>query len=154
MTTTLTLEELAAAEDLDLGTSDWTTIEQPQIEQFAEATHDHQWIHVDPEMAKQGPFGTTVAHGYLTLSMLPMLLSEVVSVSDAVMGVNYGTEKVRFTSPVPSGSRVRLHGKLLRAERRGPSVVWYVGVQIEVEGKEKPALVGEVVYMAAGAPDA
>jgi acyl dehydratase len=83
-----------------------------------------------------------------------MLLSEIVSVSDAVMGVNYGTEKVRFTSPVPSGSRVRLHGKLLRTERRGPSVLWYVGIQIEVEGKEKPALVGEVVYMAAGAPDA
>ena len=103
---------------------------------------------------RTGPFGTTVAHGYLTLSMLPMLLSEVVSVSDAVMGVNYGTEKIRFTSPVPSGSRVRLHAKLVRAERRGPSVVWTVGVQVEIEGKEKPALVGEVVYMAAGAPDA
>jgi acyl dehydratase len=83
-----------------------------------------------------------------------MLLSEVVSVSDAVMGVNYGTEKIRFTSPVPSNSRVRLHAKLLRTERRGPSVLWYVGIQIEVESKEKPALVGEVVYMAAGAPDA
>jgi acyl dehydratase len=86
--------------------------------------------------------------------MLPMLLSEVVSVSDAVMGVNYGTEKIRFTSPVPSGSRVRLNAKLLRTERRGPSVIWYVGIQIEIEGKEKPALVGAVVYMAAGAPDA
>jgi acyl dehydratase len=86
--------------------------------------------------------------------MLPMLLSEVVSVSDAVMGVNYGTEKIRFTSPVPSGSRVRLDAKLLRTKRRGPSVIWYVGIQIEIEGKEKPALVGEVVYMAAGAPDA
>jgi acyl dehydratase len=83
-----------------------------------------------------------------------MMLSEVVSVSDAVMGVNYGTEKVRFTSPVPSGSRVRLHAKLARAERRGPGVVWTVGVRVEIEGQEKPALVGEVVYMAAGAPDA
>ena len=107
-----------------------------------------------PAAAASGPFGTTVAHGYLTLAMLPMLLSEVVSVTDAVMGVNYGTEKIRFTSPVPSGSRVRLHAKLVRAERRGPSVVWTVGVEVEIEGKEKPALVGEVVYMAAGAPDA
>ena len=154
MTTTLTLAELEGATDRELGTGDWHEITQEQINLFAEATGDHQWIHVDPEAAANGPFGTTVAHGYLTLSMLPMLLSEVVSVSDAVMGVNYGTEKVRFTSPVPSGSRVRLHAKLARAERRGPSVVWTVGVQIEIEGKEKPALVGEVVYMAAGAPDA
>jgi acyl dehydratase len=154
MTTTMTLAELEGAAGRELGTSDWHEITQGQINQFAGATGDHQWIHVDPEAAANGPFGTTVAHGYLTLSMLPMLLSEVVSVSDAVMGVNYGTEKIRFTSPVPSGSRVRLHAKLVRAERRGPSVVWTVGVQIEIEGKEKPALVGEVVYMAAGAPDA
>ena len=154
MTTTMTLAELEASTGRELGTSAWHEITQEQINQFAGATGDHQWIHVDPEAAANGPFGTTVAHGYLTLSMLPMLLSEVVSVSDAVMGVNYGTEKIRFTSPVPSGSRVRLHAKLVRAERRGPSVVWTVGVQIEIEGKEKPALVGEVVYMAAGAPDA
>jgi acyl dehydratase len=154
VTTKLTLSELEAWGERKLGASDWHEITQEQIDQFAEATGDHQWIHVDPEAAANGPFGTTVAHGYLTLSMLPMLLSEVVSVSDAVMGVNYGTEKIRFTSPVPSGSRVRLHAKLVRAERRGPSVVWTVGVQIEIEGKEKPALVGEVVYMAAGAPSA
>jgi acyl dehydratase len=154
VTTTLTLAELEAGADRDLGTSEWHEITQGQIDLFAQATGDHQWIHVDPEAAANGPFGTTVAHGYLTLSMLPILLSEVVSVTDAVMGVNYGTEKIRFTSPVPSGSRVRLHAKLVRAERRGPSVVWTVGVQVEIEGKEKPALVGEVVYMAAGAPDA
>jgi acyl dehydratase len=154
MTTRLTLAELEASGERELGTSDWHEITQEQIDRFAEATGDHQWIHVDPEAAANGPFGTTVAHGYLTLSMLPMLLSEVVSVTDAVMGVNYGTEKVRFTSPVPSGSRVRLHARLARAERRGPSVVWTVGVQVEIEGMEKPALVGEVVYMAAGAPPA
>ena len=154
MTTTLTLAELEAGAGRDLGTSEWHEIAQEQIDLFAQATGDHQWIHVDPEAAANGPFGTTVAHGYLTLSMLPMLLSEVVSVSDAVMGVNYGTEKIRFTSPVPSGSRVRLHATLVRAERRGPSVVWTVGVQVEIEGMERPALVGEVVYMAAGAPDA
>jgi acyl dehydratase len=153
MTTTLTIEELEQSGERELGTSDWHEITQEQIDLYAEATGDHQWIHVDPEAAANGPFGTTVAHGYLTLSMLPMLLGEVVSVSDAVMGVNYGTEKTRFTSPVPSGSRVRLHAKLLGAERRGVSVVWRVGVQVEVEGKAKPALVGEVVYMATGAPD-
>ena len=154
MTTRLTLAELEASGDRELGASDWHEVTQEQIDRFAEATGDHQWIHVDPEAAANGPFGTTVAHGYLTLSMLPMLLSEVVSVSDAVMGVNYGTEKVRFTSPVPSGSRVRLHAKLVRAERRGPGVVWTVGVQIEIEGREKPALVGEVVYLTAGAAHA
>src|SRR6266516_5198194 len=154
MTTKLSKDELRSAGDLDLGIGEWHTVEQKHIELFAEATGDHQWIHVDPDAAANGPFGTTVAHGYLTLSMLPMLLSEVVSVSDAAMGLNYGTEKIRFTSPVPSGSRVRLHAKLLRTERRGPSVIWYVGIQIEVEGKEKPALVGEVVFMAAGAPNA
>ena len=154
MTTTMTLAELEASTGRELGTSAWHEITQEQINQFAGATGDHQWIHVDPEAAANGPFGTTVAHGYLTLSMLPMLLSEVVSVSDAVMGVNYGTEKIRFTSPVPVGSRVRLHAKLARTERRGPSIVWTVAVQVEIEGKDKPALVGEVVYMAAGMPDA
>src|SRR5436190_17592262 len=144
MTTTLTIEELEQSGERELGTSDWHEITQEQINLFAEATGDHQWIHVDPEAAADGPFGTTVAHGYLTLSMLPMLLSEVVSVSDAVMGVNYGTEKIRFTSPVPSGSRVRLQATLARVERGGPIVVWTVGVQVEAAGQEKPALVGEV----------
>jgi acyl dehydratase len=150
MTTTLTLAELAAAGERDLGTSSWHTVDQGAIELFAEATGDRQWIHVDPERAARGPFGTTVAHGYLTLSLLPMLLAEVVSVSDASMGVNYGTEKIRFTAPVPSGSRVRLHARLLRSERRGPGIVWTIGVSVEVEGQEKPALVGEVVYLAVG----
>jgi acyl dehydratase len=154
MTTTLTIEELEQSGERELGTSSWHDITQDQVNTFADATGDHQWIHVDPERAAEGPFGTTVAHGYLTLAMLPMLLSEVVSVSDAVMGVNYGTEKVRFTSPVPVGSRVRVKAKLLKTQRRGPSVIWTVGVEVEIEGKEKPALVGEVVYMVAGAPDA
>jgi acyl dehydratase len=154
MTTTLTIEELEQAGERDLGTSSWHDITQEQVNIFADATGDHQWIHVDPERAAEGPFGGTVAHGYLTLAMLPMLLAEVVSVSDAVMGVNYGTEKVRFTNPVPVGSRVRAHAKLLKTQRRGPSVIWNVGVEVEIDGKEKPALVGEVVYMVAGAPDA
>ena len=154
MTTTLTIDELEQSGERELGTSSWHDITQEQVNMFADATGDHQWIHVDPERAADGPFGSTVAHGYLTLSMLPMLLAEVVSVSDAMMGLNYGTEKVRFTSPVPVGSRVRLHAKLARTERRGPSLIWNVGVEVEIDGKEKPALVGEVVYMVAGAPGA
>jgi acyl dehydratase len=146
----VTLAELEQAACRELGTSGWHEVTQQQIDLFAEATGDRQWIHVDPEAAAKGPFGTTVAHGYLTLSMLPMMLSEIVSVTDATMGVNYGTEKIRFTSPVPSGSRVRLNAKLVRAERRGASVVWTVGVRVEIEGEDKPALVGEVVYMATG----
>ena len=151
-TTTLTLEELEQSKDRALGTSSWHTIDQDRINMFAEATGDHQWIHVDPEAAANGPFGTTVAHGYLTLALLPMLLSEIISVSDAVMGLNYGTEKIRFTAPVPSGSRVRAHAKLLSSERRGPSLLYRVGVEIEVDGQQKPALVGEVVYLATAAP--
>jgi acyl dehydratase len=154
VTTTLTLAELLESPARDLGASHWHEITQEQIDRFAEATGDHQWIHVDPEKAARGPFGTTVAHGYLTLSMLPRLMGEIVRVGDAVMGVNYGTERLRFTSPVPVGSRVRLHAKLAGAERRGRGVLWRVAVEVEIEGGEKPALVGEVVYLAAGAPDA
>ena len=152
--TTLTIDELEGSGERELGTSPWHDITQEQVHKFADATGDHQWIHVDPERAAAGPFGSTVAHGYLTLSMLPMLLAEVVTVSDAALGLNYGTEKIRFTSPVPVGSRVRLHARLVKTQRRGPSVIWNVGVEVEIEGKEKPALVGEVVYMAAGAPPA
>ena len=145
--TTLTLEELSQAEELDLGASDWTTIDQRQIELFAEGTHDHQWIHVDPELAAQGPFGTTVAHGYLSLSMLPYFVSQVLNVTDVRMGINYGTEKIRFTAPVPVNSQVRLKATLRDRERRGEGVLYRVAVQMEVRGEEKPSMVGEVVYL-------
>jgi acyl dehydratase len=148
MTTKLTLAELEASGERDLGFSDWEQIEQRQIEGFAEATHDHQWIHVDPEAAAQGPFGSTVAHGYLTLSMLPYFMSQVLNVTDARMGVNYGTERIRFTAPVPVGSEVRLKARLLSSEHRGEGVLYRVGVEVEIRGSEKPALVGEVVYLA------
>jgi acyl dehydratase len=150
MTMALTLAELEQSSDRELGTSGWHALDQRQIDLFAEATGDHQWIHVDPEQAAAGPFGTTIAHGYLTLSLLPLLLGEVLLITDSGMGLNYGIERIRFTSPVPSGSRVRLHAKLLRSERRGPNVLFYIGVEIEVEGGEKPALVGEIVFLAAG----
>jgi acyl dehydratase len=147
VTTELTLAELEAASDLELEPSDWVTIEQRAIEQFAEATGDRQWIHVDPERAAQGPFGTTVAHGYLSLALLPGLLGSVLTVTDARMGVNYGIERVRFTAPVPSGSRVRLKAVVRSAERRGEGVLYRVGAEVEIEGADKPALVGEVVYL-------
>jgi acyl dehydratase len=98
-------------------------------------------------MAKQGPFGTTVAHGYLSLSLLPKLLGEVMTISDARMGVDYGTDKIRFTSPVPSGSRVRAKAKLIESQRKGDGILYKVGVEIEIDGQEKPALVGEVLYL-------
>jgi len=147
MTTTLTLAELEASEDLDLGTSDWETIDQSQIDLFAQATHDHQWIHVEPELAAQGPFGTTVAHGYLSLSMLPYFVSQVLNVSDVRIGINYGTEKIRFTAPVPVGSQVRLKAALRSSERRGEGVLYRLAVEIEIRDSEKPALVGEVLYL-------
>jgi acyl dehydratase len=146
--TQLTISELEQAGEVELGTSSWVTIDQRRIDLFAEATGDHQWIHVDPEAAAKGPFGTTIAHGYLTISLLPALLSEVMSVTDARMGVNYGVERARFTAPVPSGSRVRLRAKLTGTERRTNGVLFHVGVEIEIEGEEKPALVGEVLYLA------
>jgi len=147
MTTKLTLAELESSTDRDLGTSEWETIDQRQIDLFAEATHDHQWIHVDPEAAAQGPFGITVAHGYLTLSMLPYFVSQVLNVTDVRMGINYGTEKIRFTAPVPVGSQVRLKATLRDSERRGEGVLYRLGIEVEIKDSEKPALVGEVLYL-------
>jgi acyl dehydratase len=147
MTTKLTLAELEASSDRNLGASNWETIDQKQIDLFAEATHDHQWIHVDPEMAAQGPFGTTVAHGYLSLSMLPYFVSQVLNVTDVKMGINYGTEKIRFTAPVPVGSQVRLKATLRGSERRGEGVLYRLGVEVEIQDSDKPALVGEVLYL-------
>jgi acyl dehydratase len=150
MTTTLKLEELEQAGERDLGATDWVTLDQDRINMFAEATGDHQWIHVDPQMAAQGPFGGTIAHGYLSLSLLPGLLPEVLTVEDARMGINYGIDRVRFTAPVPVGSRVRLKAKLVSAERRGDGVLYKLGVEVEIDGSEKPALVGEVLYLVFG----
>ena len=147
MTTTLTLEELEQAGERDLGATDWVTLDQERINLFAEATDDHQWIHVDPEAAAQGPFGGTIAHGYLSLSLLPGLMSDILKVEGARMGINYGMDRVRFTAPVPVGSQVRLKAKLLSAERRGEGVLYKLGVEVEIRDAEKPALVGEVLYL-------
>jgi acyl dehydratase len=150
MTTTLTLEELEQGGERDLGATDWVTLDQNRINQFAEATGDHQWIHVDPEAAAQGPFGGTIAHGYLSLSLLPGLLPEVLTIQGARMGINYGIDRVRFTAPVPVGSQVRLKARLVSAERRGDGVLYKLAVEVEIKGAEKPAFVGEVLYLVFG----
>jgi acyl dehydratase len=150
MTTTLTLQELEQAGERDLGATDWVTLDQERINQFAEATDDHQWIHVDPDMAAKGPFGGTIAHGYLSLSLLPGLMPSVLTVEDARMGINYGIDRVRFTAPVPVGSQVRVKARLLSAERRGEGVLYKLGVEVEIKDAEKPALVGEVLYLVFG----
>ena len=129
----------------DLGFSDWIEVDQQRIDLFADATGDHQWIHVDPERAAQGPFGAPVAHGYLTLSMVAMMLPEVIRVENSPMGVNYGCNKVRFPSPVRVGSRLRAHGLLLQAEAVAGGVQAVVRATIEIEGGEKPACVAETI---------
>ncbi|MGY1832638.1 MaoC family dehydratase [Geodermatophilus sp. SYSU D01180] len=130
-----------------LGYSDWVEVTQEQVQQFADATGDHQWIHVDVERAKkESPFGGPVAHGYLTLSLVPSLLPQIVEISGFRMGVNYGTEKVRFPSPVPVGSRVRAGATLASATPFDGGVAMNMDVTVEVEGQTKPAMVATVVY--------
>ena len=130
-----------------LGYSDWLTVTQQQVDLFADATGDHQWIHVDPERAKkESPFGGAIAHGYLTLSLAPVLLSQVYSVSGTSMGLNYGLNRVRFPSPVPVGSRLRLGATLQALEEIPGGAQVVVAMTFEVEGQEKPACVAEAVY--------
>ena len=130
-----------------LGYSDWVTITQEQVQQFADATGDQQWIHVDPERAKkESPFGGPIAHGYLTLSLIPALLPQIVEIDGFRMGVNYGTEKVRFPAPVPVGSRVRAGAMLESATLFDGGVTMNMGVTVEIEGGTKPAMVATVVY--------
>jgi len=137
----------------DVAVTDWVTITQEQVNQFAEATGDHQWIHVDPERACQGPFGAPVAHGYLTLSLLAQFMQQAIAIDGAQMGVNYGLNKVRFPAPVPVGSRLRAHLKLLAAEPVPPDglqLTW--GVTVEREGSDKPVCVAESLSRSHGAP--
>ncbi|MYZ36119.1 MULTISPECIES: MaoC family dehydratase [unclassified Streptomyces] len=138
-------EELRAGAGEPLGHSDWLEIDQKRIDLFAEATGDHQWIHVDPERAAAGPFGTTIAHGYLTLSLLPLFVPQIVRVENVTMGINYGTNKVRFPSPVPVGSRLRASAVITEAVEAGGGVQITTLVTVEREGGEKPACVAEAV---------
>lgn len=139
-----TIAELAALQGQEVATSAWLTITQEQVNLFADATGDHQWIHIDPEKAKAGPFGAPIAHGFLTLSLFPQFFASAFKVSATRMGVNYGLNKVRFTSPVPMGSRLRARMKLLLAQpidQGGTQFTWEVTV--EREGEAKPACVAE-----------
>jgi acyl dehydratase len=140
-----TLVEMQALVGQELGSSDWLTIEQGRIDQFAHATGDQQWIHTDPARAASGPFGATVAHGFLTLSLLPVLSEAAFAVDDVRMGVNYGLNRVRFAAPVRVGSRVRGHFKLLSYEALEGGAQMTVQATIELEGSSKPACVAETV---------
>ncbi len=142
MPITMTFDELAEAADVDLGVTDWITVDQDMIELFADATHDHQWIHVDHEKAAAGPFGGTIAHGFLTVSLLPELLGRLIEVTGTRMGVNYGMDRLRLTSPVPSGARIRGRGRIIETERKGEGVLVRTEMTVEIEGQDKPALVG------------
>jgi acyl dehydratase len=136
---------LLAAVGQHLGYSQWLEIDQQRINLFADATGDHQWIHVDPERAAQGPFGTTIAHGYLTLSLANLFLPEILEVHNVSMGVNYGCEKVRFPAPVPVGSRVRGGGELISAEEVKGGVQAVVRMTIDIEGGDRPACVIDTI---------
>ncbi|MFF5685703.1 MaoC family dehydratase [Streptomyces albidoflavus] len=139
------VDELRAAVGEQLGHTDWLEIEQKRIDQFAEATGDHQWIHVDPEQAKEGPFGTTIAHGYLTLSLLPVFGPQLISVEGVRMGVNYGVNKVRFPAPVPVGSRLRATAQVTEVGEVTGGIRVTTVFTVEREGGDKPVCVAEAV---------
>lgn len=151
MRTFESLDALVAATGEELGTSSWVEITQDAVNLFADATGDHQWIHVDPERAKSGPFGTTIAHGFMTLALLPRLMHEMYTVNGIKLAINYGLNKVRFPAPVPVGSKVRATSTLVGAEDVGNNTVQLtVSTTVEVEGSGKPACVAESVLRYVG----
>ena len=137
--------ELKDAVGQSLGYSDWLEIDQQRINTFAEATGDFQWIHVDPERAKEGPFGKCIAHGYLSLALVNLFLPQIIDVQGISMGVNYGCEKVRFPAPVPVGSRVRGRGELMAVEEVKGGIQSTVRVTVEIEGNDRPACVVDTI---------
>jgi acyl dehydratase len=145
----MTLEEMNNSIGKDLGTSKWIEINQEQINTFAECTDDHQWIHVDEKMAKNGPFGTTIAHGFLTLSMLTALGSETAIIPEGIkMAMNYGFDKVRFLNPVKVGSKIRTKAVLKSVtDKGGGRILLSIGHTVEIEGEEKPALIADWLTM-------
>ena len=145
---TVDMSDMATAVGTELGPSPWLTVEQSRIDAFAEATGDHQWIHVDIERAASGPFGRTIAHGYLTLAMVPQLLAEILVVTGRSSGVNYGMEKVRFINPVREGARIRMSGRIAGASPRSGGMQYRLELVIELEGSEKPAMAGDFLVLA------
>jgi acyl dehydratase len=146
------VDEFAARKGEVLGTSEWVTVAQERINMFADATGDHQWVHVDPEKAAAGPFGTTIAHGLMTLSMVQNLSQQMWQVEGVKMILNYGLNKVRFPAPVPAGARVRAQMVLVGVERVASGGAWQatVSVVVEIEGGTKPAVVSEIVLRMVG----
>jgi acyl dehydratase len=142
-----TINDYAAQVGKEIGVSDWVMVDQDRINKFADATGDHQWIHVDVERAKKEmPGGKTIGHGYLTLSLVPMLTHSISHVKKVSRGINYGSNKVRFTSPVPAGSRVRARQKLIAADPvQGNGMRFTAEITIEIEGQERPACIAEVM---------
>ena len=135
------IDELKKLAGSDLGTSEWIEVTQERINTFADATGDHQWIHVDPERAKDGPFGTTIAHGYLTLALTNLLLPQLLQVAGATMGINYGTDRVRFPAPVPVGSRIRMSSEIVDVTDIPGGVQVITRNTVEIDGSDKPACV-------------
>jgi acyl dehydratase len=146
MRTFESVADLTAAQGQSIGQSDWVTITQKDVNLFADATGDHQWIHVDPERAANGPFGTTIAHGFMTLSLLPRLQHQIYTVNGVKLAINYGLNKVRFPAPVPVGSRVRAQTSLVGVEDLGNGAVQAtMSTTVEIDGSPKPACVAESV---------
>jgi len=145
---TVSYEDLPKSTGQDMGASDWVLIDQDRINKFADATGDHQWIHVDVERAKtQMPGGKTIAHGYLTLSLIPMLGAQIMSITGVSRGINYGSNKIRFTNMVPVGSRVRAKQKLLAVEPKAGGLQLTNEMTIEIEGQDRPACIAETISL-------
>jgi acyl dehydratase len=145
---TVSYDDVASLVGQEVGVSDWVTIDQDRINTFADATGDHQWIHVDVERAKKEmPGGKTIAHGYLTLSLIPMLGAQTLRITGVSRGINYGSNKVRFTNMVPVGSRVRGRQKLVAVEAKGAGLQMINEFTIEIEGQERPACVAETISL-------
>jgi acyl dehydratase len=144
--TAIALADLPGMVGKHLGHSDWEVIDQDKINRFADATGDHQWIHVDIERAKAGPFGTTIAHGYMTLSLVPIFVFQLLKVEGAKLVVNYGLNKARFPAPVPVDSRVRMGGEIAAVEQVSGGLQVTLGCTFEIEGQTKPACVAEIVF--------
>ncbi|MEI6446578.1 MAG: MaoC family dehydratase [Actinomycetes bacterium] len=144
------LDDLRARVGQELGTSDWVQITQEDVNKFAEVTGDNQWIHVDPERAAQTPLGGTIVHGYFTLSLLPKFAYETYTMEGISFAMNYGSDKVRFLSPVPTGSKLRCRSELTSIEDRNGGVLMKVTSTIEIEGSEKPACVAETLTIVFG----
>ena len=147
---TIRYADLADCVGVRFGPTPWTLVTQPQVDAFADVTHDHQWIHVDEERASRGPFGTTIAHGYLTLSLVPFLLGQLLEVTDVSMALNYGLEKVRFPAPVPVGASLQAHAEVVGVQARIRSTQLTVRVTVRADTGDRPVCVADVVILFVG----